>query len=107
MSEKQILCICRALLSNCKILLIDDATSSLDARQDSIIQDIILRRSKEKTVINVTNKPSTVCKYDNIAVLSQGRIIEHGSPQELYSSKGVFYKTIKQSMSQKVSRSKN
>lgn len=73
--EKQLICICRALLSRSKIVLIDEATANIDFKNDEVIQKIISERFKDRTIITIAHRLSTVEKYDKIMVLDAGRLI--------------------------------
>lgn len=73
--EKQLICICRALLKKSKLVLMDEATANLDMRHDSIIQEIIKNKMKESTVLIIAHRLSTLTNVDKIIVLEGGQII--------------------------------
>ena len=85
LGQRQLLCLARALLRNCKILVLDEATSSVDSATDFEVQTTIRREFVEKgaTVITVAHRLDTVLGYDKIAVLGDGRVLEYASPDEL------------------------
>lgn len=85
LGQRQLICLARALLRKSKILVLDEATSSVDAKTDQEVQDTIRREfvNKGVTVITVAHRLDTVLGYDKIAVLGEGRILEYGSPPEL------------------------
>lgn len=90
--QKQRLSIARALLKNTPILILDEATSALDSESETYIQQAIETMIKNKTVIAVAHRLSTLKNMDRIIVLDKGKIIEDGSPEELLKKKGAFAK---------------
>jgi ABC-type multidrug transport system fused ATPase/permease subunit len=87
--QRQLICLARALLRKSKILVLDEATSSVDPQTDAQVQATIKTEfvSKGVTVITVAHRLDTVLGYDNIAVLGAGKILEYGSPQTLLKKK--------------------
>jgi ABC-type multidrug transport system fused ATPase/permease subunit len=85
LGQRQLICLARALIRNSKVLVLDEATSSVDAKTDQEVQETIRREFVEKgcTVITVAHRLDTVLGYDKIAVLGRGIVLEHGSPKEL------------------------
>lgn len=90
--ERQRVGIARALLKNAPILLLDEATSALDSQSEAYIQRAITRLIKDKTVIAVAHRLSTLKNMDRIIVLDNGHIIEEGTPQSLLDERGKFAK---------------
>lgn len=90
--QKQRLAIARAIISNPKILILDEATSSLDSQSEKLIQEALERLIKNKTTFIVAHRLSTVQKADKILVLEKGKIIEQGTHEELIKNKGIYYK---------------
>lgn len=89
--EKQKIAICRALLKNPQIIIMDEATSNLDTTSEKKIIKIIEQQKKEgKTIISIAHRLSTVEKCDKIYVLEQGKIVETGSFEKLKNDKGLF-----------------
>ena len=92
--QRQLICLARALLSNCKILVLDEATSSVDRRTDLLIQETIKREfvtKKKVTVITVAHRLETILEYDSIAVLGDGgRLVEYGIPSDLLKNKDGY-----------------
>ena len=78
--EKQLLCICRAILRRSKIVLIDEATANIDFKNDAIIQTVLTTAFIGKTVLMVAHRLSTISNYDKIMVMEGGNIHEYGSP---------------------------
>ncbi|MFZ2152737.1 MAG: ABC transporter ATP-binding protein [Microgenomates group bacterium] len=90
--QKQRLAIARALLTNPKVLVFDEATSNLDSESEKMIQVALEEVSKSRTVIIVAHRFSTVRDADNIVVLANGKIVEQGKHDKLLAKKGVYQK---------------
>jgi ABC-type multidrug transport system fused ATPase/permease subunit len=90
--QKQLICLARALLKHRNILVLDEATSSVDTKTDSQVQDTISREFVQKgvTVITVAHRLDTVLGYDKILVLDAGKMVEFGTPDELLSKNGYL-----------------
>ena len=89
--ERQRISIARAFLKNAPIILLDEATASLDVENESAIQSAISRLIKDKTVLIIAHRMRTVSNADKIIVLKDGIIAEEGSPAKLLEKKGIFY----------------
>jgi ABC-type multidrug transport system fused ATPase/permease subunit len=95
--QRQLICLARALLRKSKILVLDEATSSVDPKTDALVQETIRRQFVEKgvSVITVAHRLDTVLGSDKIAVLGEGKLLEFGSPNELLRKhNGHFYKLV-------------
>lgn len=90
--ERQRVAIARAILKNAPILILDEATSSLDSRSESLIQDALDVLMKDKTVIVIAHRLSTIRKMDRIIVLEKGVIKEDGSHEELVAKETLYKK---------------
>ena len=88
--ERQRILIARAILKDAPILILDEATSSLDAESESLIQEALNEMMVGRTTLVVAHRLSTIVNADTIAVLDNGRIIELGSHQELLDKKGRY-----------------
>ncbi|MEI7729870.1 MAG: ABC transporter ATP-binding protein [Verrucomicrobiota bacterium] len=88
--QRQRLCIARAFVRNAPILVLDEATASLDSQAESEVQAAIDRLEENRTVICIAHRLSTLTTMDNIIVLGQGRILEAGTFDELLRRRGVF-----------------
>lgn len=92
--ERQRISIARALLKDAPIVLLDEATASLDVENESNIQAGISELIKDKTVLIIAHRMRTVANADKIIVLDNGNIIEMGSPEALTLAKGTFYRML-------------
>jgi subfamily B ATP-binding cassette protein MsbA len=90
--ERQRLSIARALLKNPPILILDEATSSLDTESEILVQQAIERLMKGRTSIVIAHRLSTVQNADMIIVLNEGEIVERGSHNELLKLNGLYSK---------------
>eukprot|EP00040_Diaphanoeca_grandis_P032579 m.197814 g.197814 ORF g.197814 m.197814 type:complete len:1463 (-) comp32668_c0_seq4:261-4649(-) len=95
--QKQLMCIARALLKPSKILLCDEATSSVDRDTDKVIQRIIRSEFKDRTVLTIAHRIETVLDSDKIIVMDGGVIAEHDTPANLISDGGMFAQMVKAS----------
>lgn len=90
--QRQLLTIARAVLADPKILILDEATSSVDTRTEKNIQDAMVRLMKNRTSLIIAHRLSTIQDADKIVVMHQGRVTEIGSHEELLAKKGSYYK---------------
>lgn len=92
--ERQRVAIARAILRNAPILIFDEATSNLDSESERLIQDSLSVLIKEKTVIFIAHRLSTVRKVDRIIVINKGEIIEEGTHEDLVDKEGSLYQKL-------------
>jgi ATP-binding cassette subfamily B protein len=90
--ERQRVAIARAILKNAPILVLDEATSSLDSESESLIQDALETLMKGKTVVVIAHRLSTIMKMDRIVVLEDGKIVAEGTHTELLEHGGLYQK---------------
>lgn len=90
--ERQRVAIARAILKNAPILVLDEATSSLDSESEALIQDALAILMEGKTVVVIAHRLSTVMKMDRIIVLENGKIIAEGAHRELIEKGGLYQK---------------
>src|ERR1700722_8593144 len=88
--QRQRLAIARAFLMDAPIVVLDEATSSLDTESEQSIQEALSRLFKGRTVIAIAHRLSTLDAFDRIVVLDRGRIVEDGAPKRLLQTRGVY-----------------
>jgi ATP-binding cassette subfamily B protein len=99
--ERQRISIARAFLKDAPIILLDEATASLDAENETVIQEALSRLIKDKTVLIIAHRMRTIANADHIVVLKDGVVAEQGSPEELSAYDSIYSKmTSQQRMSQ-------
>ena len=92
--QKQRIAIARAVYSNCPILILDEATSSLDSKSEKLVQNAIDKLMVDKTSIVIAHRLSTIQNADKIIVLEKGEIVEEGSHEELLKNNSFYQKLI-------------
>ena len=93
--ERQRISIARAFLKNAPIILLDEATASLDVENETLIQTALSRLIADKTVLVIAHRMRTVAGADKIVVLSDGTVAEEGSPKDLEEKNGVYTHMVK------------
>ena len=96
--ERQRIAIARAILKNPKILVLDEATPSLDNRSEALIQEAVEKLMEGRTTFIVAHRLSTIHKADQIIVLEKGRVVETGQHEELMNNKNLYYNLYKLKM---------
>ncbi len=89
--QRQLLAIARAVLADPKILILDEATSSVDTRTEKNIQDAMVKLMKNRTSLIIAHRLSTIRDSDKIVVMDNGRVVEIGNHDELLAQKGRYY----------------
>jgi ATP-binding cassette subfamily B protein len=92
--ERQRIAIARAILSNTKILILDEATSNLDSESERLIQDALKNLMKHKTTFVIAHRLSTIVGMDRILVLDGGKIVEEGTHKQLIRKESSLYKKL-------------
>jgi ABC-type multidrug transport system fused ATPase/permease subunit len=89
--ERQLLCLARALLQRCKILIMDEATANVDFKTDRLIQQVIRVKFSNCTVLTIAHRLNTIMDYDKVLVMNQGHVVEFDTPRALAGKQtGVF-----------------
>lgn len=92
--QRQLLCLARAMLRRPRVLIMDEATASVDMESDQLIQTSIRRDFQQTTVITIAHRLHTVIDYDKIMVLDQGRLVEYDSPHNLLQREGGVFREM-------------
>ena len=93
--ERQRISIARAFLKDAPIILLDEATASLDVENETAIQSALSRLIKNKTVLLIAHRMRTVAGADKVVVLSDGTVAEQGQPDKLLSQNGIYTRMVK------------
>jgi len=88
--QRQLLCIARAVLRKPKVLVMDEATSSVDSSTDTMIQHMVRSAFKDSTTVTIAHRLNTIMDCDRVMVLKDGHLVEFGAPHALVNSGGVF-----------------
>jgi len=89
--QRQLLCLARAIVARPKIMVLDEATSAVDKTTDGLIQRSIREEFEDSTLLVIAHRLSTIADFDRILVLDEGRVVEFGTPKELFANEeGVF-----------------
>ena len=92
--QKQLLTIARTIISTKEVLILDEATSSVDTRTEKLIQKAMDKLMENKTSFIIAHRLSTIRNADKIIVIENGKIIEQGNHEELLAKKGYYYNTL-------------
>ncbi len=88
--EKQLLCLARAMLANPRVLVLDEASASIDRETDGFIQQMLRNQFPNTTLVTIAHRLNTIIDYDVVIVMDKGKVAEIGSPRELLDLNGMF-----------------
>ncbi|XP_023083270.1 multidrug resistance-associated protein 1-like isoform X2 [Piliocolobus tephrosceles] len=91
MGQRQLVCVARALLRKTKILILDEATASIDFEMDKLVQTTIRKEFADCTILTIAHRLQSIIDSDRVLVLDSGSIVEFEAPQNLIRQKGLFY----------------
>jgi ABC-type multidrug transport system fused ATPase/permease subunit len=92
--QKQLFCLARAMIRPGKVVVLDEATSSIDARTEETVQKLIRRKFAGHTVVAVAHRLDTIMDFDKVVVMDSGRIVEVGAPWELRETEGSWFERL-------------
>ena len=92
--EQQLICIARALLQDRKIVVLDEAMANMDLETDQLIQDILRKELRNRTIITIAHRLDSIMDSDRIVVIDEGRVAEVGSPESLLSKKDGQFRRL-------------
>ena len=90
--ERQRISIARAILKDAPVVILDEATASMDAENENLVQQALSVLLQGKTVLVIAHRMRTIANVDKVVVLEQGRVAETGTPEKLLNQKGLFYR---------------
>jgi len=93
--QRQLISFARALLADPRILILDEATSSVDTQTEQVIQSALARLLKGRTAFVIAHRLSTITNADRIVVIHSGKVIEQGSHRDLLAKGGYYYRLYK------------
>jgi ABC-type multidrug transport system fused ATPase/permease subunit len=95
--QRQLLCLARAIVKQPKILVLDEATSSVDVQTDSLIQHSIREQFSNSTLLVIAHRLSTISDFDKVLVMSDGQAVEFDTPRKLMRKRGAFWELVNES----------
>lgn len=101
--ERQLLCVARVLLRQCKILILDEATAAMDSETDSLIQETIRNAFQDCTTLTIAHRLHTVLNCDRIMVLNQGQVVEFDEPSNLLANENSRFCAMLAAVENKIS----
>lgn len=95
--QRQLLCLARSLLADCRILVLDEATANVDQMTDNLLQQTLRERFESATIIAIAHRLDTIMGHDKVLVLGDGRVIEFGPPAVLLQNKEGHFTSMVES----------
>lgn len=92
--QRQLLCLARAMIRKTRVIILDEATASVDMESDSVIQRTIREHFQNCTVLTIAHRLNTIMDYDRIMVLQQGECVEFDSPKQLVNMENGLFKSM-------------
>ncbi|KAK0609633.1 Metal resistance protein YCF1 [Lasiodiplodia hormozganensis] len=92
--EKQLFCLARAVLQPGRIVVLDEATSSVDAATDALMQEILRSAFADRTVVAIAHRLNTILDFDRVVVMERGEIVEVGPPRTLLNTQGSMFRAL-------------
>jgi ATP-binding cassette subfamily C (CFTR/MRP) protein 2 len=92
--QKQLVCITRALIKKPRVLLMDEATASIDSKTDEIIQGLIKSEFRDSTILTIAHRLNTIIQYDKILSLKYGKVVEYGEPSDLLRDNTSYFRQL-------------
>ena len=96
--QRQLFCLARAILKQGKILIMDEATSSVDSDTDTVMQRVLREEFAGRTMIAIAHKLQTILDFDRVLLLDKGQIVETGNPQELLANDTSAFRALYESL---------
>ena len=96
--QRQRVSIARAILADPRILILDEATSSLDSESEALIQEGLAYLMRGRTTFVIAHRLSTIHRADLILLMEEGQVIERGTHEELMRARGVYFEMVKRQM---------
>ena len=95
--QRQLFCLARAILTDAKIVCVDEATANVDLESDRMVQDVLRSALHDRTVITIAHRVETILQCDKIVVMSAGEVVEVGKPKQLLEDPtSAFFKHVNQ-----------
>jgi ABC-type multidrug transport system fused ATPase/permease subunit len=103
--QRQLLCLARAILLRNNIIILDEPSANVDSKTDQLLQKTLRERFSQATIISIAHRLDTIIDYDKVLVLSDGKMIEFGSPSDLLSKEGGHFLSLVNSTGDAMARS--
>ena len=105
--ERQLICICRAILRKNRVVILDEATANIDIVTEKMIQELIEQEFASSTVITIAHRINTIIRSDKVLVLSHGEVLEYDTPKNLMEDPESEFSGLIKELKQKKKKSQN